>query len=64
MHSKNTLNPQQIVIALTAVSYQISAVAFQKLFCIAAAPDQRIAIQDDLQKSIRTTSEPLESETL
>ena len=50
-------NPRQIVITLIAVSFQISAVAFQKLSCVAAAPGRGIAIQDNLRKSILTTSE-------
>ena len=48
---------RQIVIALIAVRFQISAVAFQKLFCMAAAPGRRIAIQDDRRKSILAASE-------
>ena len=50
-------DPWQIVIALIAVRFQISAVAFQKLFCMAAASGRRITIQDDHRKSILTASE-------
>ena len=50
-------DPRQTVITLIAVRFQISAVAFQKLLCMAAAPGRGIAIQDDLRKSVLTASE-------
>lgn len=50
-------DPRQMVITLIAVSFQISAVSVQKLLCMAAVPSRGIAIQDDLRKTILTTSE-------
>ena len=50
-------DPRQIVITLIAVRFQISAVSFQKLLCMAAAPGRGIGIQDDLRKTILATSE-------
>lgn len=58
MHPTGTgPDPRQIVVTLIAVSFQISAIDFQELFCVAATPGRRIAIQDNLWKTSLITSE-------
>ena len=50
-------DPRQVVVPLIAIGLQIPGVAFQELFCMAAALGRGIAIQDDRRKSILTTPE-------
>ena len=50
-------DPREVVVALIAIYFQISVVAFQKLLCMAAAPGRGIAIQDDCRKPVLTGAE-------
>ena len=50
-------DPWKIVVSLISIRFQVSAVAFQELPCVTAAPGRGIAIQDDRRKSILAASE-------
>ena len=50
-------DPWKIIVSLISIRFQVSAVAFQKLFCVAATPGRGIAIQDDRRKPVLTASE-------
>ena len=47
----------QVVITLISICFQVSAVAFQKLSRMAAAPGRGIALQDDRRKPVLAASE-------
>ena len=44
-------------VSLISIRFQVSAVAFQELPRMAAAPGRRIAIQDDRRKPVLAASE-------
>ena len=50
-------DPWEIVVSLISIRFQVSAVAFQKLPRMAAAPGRGIAIQDDRRKPVLAASE-------